>query len=152
MCVSHLADTFVVKETQSVTKDSGVVPVMSSHWAGDVPPVWDRGNTRSLLTFQSSHNLLVLQEQGGRRYIYGADMLESSTAYSPVMLQSRRRHGAQSPRWPLGWPSADLGGTGIVMVMGLWNFLLRGSTVTIGLKVALFPRTALTMSSGTGWA
>lgn len=37
---SHLADTFVVKETQSVTKDSGVVPVMSSHWAGDVPPVW----------------------------------------------------------------------------------------------------------------
>lgn len=27
----HLADTFVVKETHSVTKDSGVVPVMSSH-------------------------------------------------------------------------------------------------------------------------
>lgn len=37
--ISHLADTFVVKETQSVTKDSGVVPVMSSHCAGDVPPV-----------------------------------------------------------------------------------------------------------------
>lgn len=71
---------------------------------------------------------------------------------SPVMLQSRRRQGADSPRWPVGWPSADLGGTGIVMVMGLWNFLLLGSTVTMGLKVALFPRTALTMSSGTGWA
>lgn len=42
MRVPHLADTFVVKETQSVTKDSGVVPVMSSHWAGDVPPVWNR--------------------------------------------------------------------------------------------------------------
>lgn len=40
---SHLADTFVVKETQSVTKDSGVVPVMSSHWAGDVPPVCNKG-------------------------------------------------------------------------------------------------------------
>lgn len=40
----------------------------------------------------------------------------------------------------------------MVMVMGLWNFLLRGSTVTMGLKVALFPRTALTRSSGTGWA
>lgn len=39
VCDPHLADTFVVKETQSVTKDSGVVPVMSSHWAGDVPPV-----------------------------------------------------------------------------------------------------------------
>lgn len=37
--ISHLADTFVVKETQSVTKDSGVVPVMSSHCAGDVPPI-----------------------------------------------------------------------------------------------------------------
>lgn len=42
MYVTHLADTFVVKETQSVTKDSGVVPVMSSHWAGDVPPVRNR--------------------------------------------------------------------------------------------------------------
>ena len=66
------------------------------------------------------------------------------------MLQSRRRQGAQSPRWPLGWPSADRGGTGMVMVMGLWNFLLLGSTVTMGLKVALFPRMALARSSGTG--
>lgn len=35
---THLAETFVVKDTQSVTKESGVVPVMSSHCAGDVPP------------------------------------------------------------------------------------------------------------------
>lgn len=28
----------MVKETQSLTKVRGVVPVMSSHWAGDVPP------------------------------------------------------------------------------------------------------------------
>lgn len=40
--IAHLADTFVVKETQSVTKDSGVVPVMSSHCAGDIPPARDR--------------------------------------------------------------------------------------------------------------
>lgn len=39
---THLADTFVVKETQSVTKDSGVVPVMSSHCAGDIPPAWNQ--------------------------------------------------------------------------------------------------------------
>ena len=70
----------------------------------------------------------------------------------PVMLHSRRRHGAASPLCPLGCPSADLGGTGMVIVIGLWNFLLLGSTVTMGLKVALLPRTALTMSSGTGWA
>lgn len=53
-CMSHLADTFVVKETQSVTKDSGVVPVMSSHCAGDVPPVRDRGQKMSSLPLQLS--------------------------------------------------------------------------------------------------
>lgn len=68
--------------------------------------------------------------------------------YLPVMLQRRRRHGAESPLWP----SADLGGTGMVIVIGLWNFRLLGSTVTIGLKVALFPSTDLARSSGTGWA
>lgn len=52
--VSHLADTFVVKETQSVTKESGVVPVMSSHWAGDVPPVCNKGKKMSSLPFQPS--------------------------------------------------------------------------------------------------
>lgn len=51
-CVSHLADTFVVKETQSVTKDSGVVPVMSSHWAGDVPPAGNRARKVSLFSLQ----------------------------------------------------------------------------------------------------
>lgn len=45
--IAHLADTFVVKETQSVTKDSGVVPVMSSHCAGDIPPARDRGKKMS---------------------------------------------------------------------------------------------------------
>lgn len=36
--VCYLADTLVVKETQSLTNVSGVVPVISSHWAGVVPP------------------------------------------------------------------------------------------------------------------
>lgn len=34
----YLADTLVVKETQSLINVNGVVPVMSSHWAGVVPP------------------------------------------------------------------------------------------------------------------
>lgn len=55
-----------------------------------------------------------------------------------------------SPLYPLVTPSPDGGGTGIVMVIGLWNFLLLGSTVTMGLNVALFPRIFLTISSGTG--
>ena len=36
--MTHLADTVVVKDTQSLTKESGVVPVMSSHCAGEGPP------------------------------------------------------------------------------------------------------------------
>lgn len=35
---TDLADTLVVKETHSLTNVSGVVPVMSSHCAGVVPP------------------------------------------------------------------------------------------------------------------
>ena len=38
----YLAETVVVKETQSSAKVSGVVPVMSSHCAGDVPPTRTR--------------------------------------------------------------------------------------------------------------
>ena len=34
----YLAETFVVKDTHWFTKVSGVEPVMSSHWAGVVPP------------------------------------------------------------------------------------------------------------------
>lgn len=34
----YLADTLVVKDTQSLIKVNGVVPVISSHWAGVVPP------------------------------------------------------------------------------------------------------------------
>lgn len=34
----YLADTLVVKETQSLINVNGVVPVISSHWAGVVPP------------------------------------------------------------------------------------------------------------------
>jgi hypothetical protein len=70
----------------------------------------------------------------------------------PVMLQRRRRLGVVSPLYPLDTPSPEGGGTGMVIVIGLWNFLLLGSTVTIGLTVALFPRLFFTVSSGTGWA
>lgn len=34
----YLAETLVVKETQSFINVSGVVPVISSHCAGEVPP------------------------------------------------------------------------------------------------------------------
>lgn len=69
----------------------------------------------------------------------------------PVMLQSSRNVGVYPPK-PLRTGSELLPGTGMVMVMGLWNFLLRGSRVTMGLKVALFPKIFLTTLTLTGWA
>lgn len=74
----------------------------------------------------------------------------SNNITKPVMLQRRRRLGVVSPLYPLDTPSPEGGGTGMVIVIGLWNFLLLGSTVTIGLNVALFPRIFFTISSGTG--
>lgn len=44
------------------------------------------------------------------------------------------------------------GGSGMRRPMGRWNFLRRGSTVTMGLKVAWFPSSLVTSSSGTGCA
>ena len=41
----YLAETFVVKDTQSLMNVKGVVPVMSSHCAGVVPPVIERNIT-----------------------------------------------------------------------------------------------------------
>lgn len=67
--------------------------------------------------------------------------------YLPVILQSKRKVGVS----PLNVVSLlEVLGIGIVIVMGLWNFLLLGSNVTIGLNVALLPRIFLTMSTSIG--
>lgn len=68
-----------------------------------------------------------------------------------MMLQSSRNVGVYPPK-PLRTGSELLLGTEMVMVIGLWNFLLRGSRVTMGLKVALFPKIFLTTSTLSGWA
>ncbi len=78
--------------------------------------------------------------------------IHTQTIHMPVMLHISLRQGAGSPLRPLATASLALGGTGIVIVMGLWNFLLLGSTVTIGLKDARLPAIVRTMSSGTGCA
>lgn len=49
----YLAETFVVKDTQSLMNVKGVVPVMSSHCAGVVPPV--RGK-RTVTVDPQCHN------------------------------------------------------------------------------------------------
>lgn len=61
------------------------------------------------------------------------------------MLHSSLRVGASPPK-PFSVTSLAALGTGMVMVIGLWNFRLLGSKVTMGLKVALLPRTFLTSS------
>lgn len=41
---SYLAETVVVKETQSFCNENGELPVMSSQIAGDVPPVMEQSS------------------------------------------------------------------------------------------------------------
>ncbi len=69
----------------------------------------------------------------------------------PVMLHSSLNVGV-SPPYPLMTPWLYAVGTGMVTVIGLWNFLLLGSMVTIGLTITRFPSTFLTTSPPTGWA
>lgn len=52
----YLAETLVVKETQSLENVSGVVPVISSHCAGEVPPVQTHTRESSFQTL-STHRL-----------------------------------------------------------------------------------------------
>ncbi len=72
----------------------------------------------------------------------------------PVMLHINRRFGGVSCVGSEGLLRLALlppiCGTGIVRVMGLWNFLLLGSTVMMGLTVTLLPNRRVTKSWGTG--
>lgn len=102
----------------------------------------ERPEENKYMTYPLFSTLKPLSQQTDR-----SDYREGT---KPVMLQRRRRLGVLSPLYPLDTPSPEGGGTGMVMVIGLWNFLLLGSTVTIGLNVALFPRIFFTISSGTG--
>lgn len=43
-------------------------------------------------------------------------------------------------------------GNGIVNVIGLWNFRLLGSTVTIGETATRLPNSFVVNSEGIGWA
>ena len=68
----------------------------------------------------------------------------------PVILHNRRSVGASWLYW-LIMPFLACG-SGMVRVIGLWNFLLRGSTVTIGDTATLFPNILATRSGGIGCA
>ena len=69
----------------------------------------------------------------------------------PVIEHSRRRVGV-SPEYWLIIPLLAATGTGMVKVIGLWNFRLLGSTVTIGETATRFPRSLAVSSAGMGWA
>ena len=69
----------------------------------------------------------------------------------PVIEHSRRRVGV-SPWYWLIIPLPAATGTGIVKVIGLWNFRLRGSIVTIGDTATLLPSSLAVNSGGIGCA
>ncbi|KYN35968.1 hypothetical protein ALC56_09759 [Trachymyrmex septentrionalis] len=66
------------------------------------------------------------------------------------MLHRSLKVGA-SPEYWLIMPLLAACGTGIVKVIGLWNFLRLGSTVTIGDTATLFPSNLATRSAGIGY-
>lgn len=63
------------------------------------------------------------------------------------MLHKSLRVGVSPPYTQFVPSPVELFGIGIVIVIGLWNFLLLGSKVTMGLNVALLPRILLTKSA-----
>ena len=69
----------------------------------------------------------------------------------PVMEQRRRRVGV-SPWYWLIIPLAAATGTGMVRVIGLWNFRLLGSMVTMGDTATRLPSSLAVSSGGIGWA
>jgi len=76
-----------------------------------------------------------------------------------MMLQSSLRVGASPPPPPLvalpywfNMPFWAARGSGIVSVIGRWNFRRRGSIVTIGLTATRFPSIRDTRLGGTGCA
>lgn len=68
----------------------------------------------------------------------------------PVILQSNRKVGVSPLNSEVGPSLLELLGIGIVIVIGLWNFLLLGSNVTIELNAALLPRIFFTTSTSMG--
>lgn len=69
----------------------------------------------------------------------------------PVIEHNNLRVGV-SPLYWLIMPLPAACGTGMVSVIGLWNFRRRGSTVTIGETATLLPRSFAVNSGGIGWA
>ena len=80
-----------------------------------------------------------------------AGMVQEVQNSLPVIEHSRRRVGV-SPEYWLIMPLEAATGTGMVNVIGLWNFLRLGSTVTIGDTATRFPSNFAVSSVGIGWA
>lgn len=69
----------------------------------------------------------------------------------PEILHRSLKVGASPEYWFI-IPLLAAWGTGIVRVIGLWNFLRLGSTVTIGETATRLPKSLATSSAGIGCA
>lgn len=91
----YLADTLVVKETQSLMNVNGVVPVMSSHWAGVVPPT-RRGKRRRMSIWKwlvHSQNSVSLTSYTTKQAQSGGVPSEAVEDWVGVALGNRNGHG-----------------------------------------------------------
>lgn len=109
----YRAETLVVKLAQSLAYRSLVVPVMSSHCAGAVPPTEDGKGRTHLSSFQGH----LQEETDGGKNFYCWKCSLKSLAIVPMTEQSRRRL-VVSPSPESRGLSLHEGGKGIRSPMG----------------------------------
>lgn len=167
---AHLAETLVVKLAQLWAYISLVVPVMSSHWAGAVPPETQQPSLCHSCPNKQGNRCLYSQFYitfyvifTSKKYVEKAPnnaMLPNlanllfflkSSLILPMTLQSRRKLVVSPSPASRGLSLQD-GGNGMRSPIGRWNLRLRGSMVITGLKVAWLPSCRVSSSSGIGWA
>lgn len=164
---AHLAETLVVKLAQLWAYISLVVPVMSSHWAGAVPPETQQpplchscpnkqGNRCLYSHFYRTFYVIFtskksVEEAPNNAMSNLAKKKSNSNRILPMTLQSRRKLVVSPSPASRGLSLQD-GGNGMRSPIGRWNLRLRGSMVITGLKVAWLPSCRVSSSSGIGWA
>lgn len=84
----NLAETVVVKETQSLTKVSGVDPVTSSHWALVVPPEKFKDEILSLRQWKKTKQVSMVE--GHQKIIIELD--NSTANHNEQHLTVQRHH------------------------------------------------------------
>lgn len=78
---THRAETFVVKLAQSFAYNSLVVPVMSSHWAGAVPPMESTPSESQTSSARGKVFICKCIQELTHSYFYSVSKIQSECLY-----------------------------------------------------------------------